>query len=171
MKKQLSTSINSKAWALRGGSLAAIQTSLHLTNQLDLVIGSQLPSVVSKMKRGAPGRTWALADKWWWSVEMGNVGLLRFMRIIGAPFGPSVFDQEMLKVAYRTPDRVKSKTIQVVLETCSEGSNRLQLGTPSSERTQSGMEDRFLPANTMESNSWGCVNSCIFGVWHIKIVK
>ena len=64
---------------------------------------------------------------------MGDVGSLRSVRIIVAPLGPSVFDQGMSKVAYRTPDGVESKTIWVVLETCLEGSNRLRLGMQSSE--------------------------------------
>jgi hypothetical protein len=64
---------------------------------------------------------------------MGDVGSLRSVRIIVAPFEPLVFDHGMLKLAWHILDGVESKMIQAVLETCLEGSKRLQLGTQSSE--------------------------------------
>ena len=67
---------------------------------------------------------------------MGDVGSLRSVRIIVAPFEPLVFDHGMLKLAWRTPDGVESKLIWVVLETCLEGLKRLQLSMHSSEDLQ-----------------------------------
>jgi len=98
-----------KPWPLRDGRPAAVQIVLHLCNQFDFVSASQPPSSVSKAKRGAPAGTLALADKWWRSAGMGEVGSSRSVRTIVAPLGPSVLDHGMWKLAWRTPDGVVPK--------------------------------------------------------------